>query len=434
MHEAVTILGAGIAGLSAASRTQERGLTAKIYEAAPRAGGLLDSFTLSSPEGEWIFDNAVHLSFATEPEVRAVFDRTAYLTHEAKALNFDAGYWLPHPVQNNMFALPAAEKADLLVDLANHLAVTRSHESATDYREWLVGQYGEKIAERWPLRYTRKYWTLPAEELGTGWIGSRMRVADLREVAFGAMSPETPNTYYISSMRYPVRGGYRAFLDPLLQAADVSCDHRAVRIDVGARTIAFANGVSHSYRRLISTLPLPDLISIIDDVPATVRADAESLFATSVDLVSIGIKRPNVAPSLWFYIYDEGVLAARVYSPSWKSPKNAPEGCSSLQFEIYSSRHKLQRLSPDELIEHCLTTLETMNIASRSEVLVAHHKHLPFGNVVFDKGMEERRGRVRQWVESRKIALAGRFGEWDYLWSNQAFMSGHRAADEVLSH
>jgi hypothetical protein len=29
------------------------------------------------------------------------------------------------------------------------------------------------------------------------------------------------------------------------------------------------------------------------------------------------------------------------------------------------------------------------------------------------------------------ITSAGRFGEWDYLWSNQAFMSGLRAARKI---
>jgi protoporphyrinogen oxidase len=73
-----------------------------------------------------------------------------------------------------------------------------------------------------------------------------------------------------------------------------------------------------------------------------------------------------------------------------------------------------------------------MGLADRSEIVLTHHKHLPFGNVVFDLGMEERRNAVRDWVASQGIHLAGRFGEWDYLWSNQAFMSGRAAADALV--
>ena len=42
--------------------------------------------------------------------------------------------------------------------------------------------------------------------------------------------------------------------------------------------------------------------------------------------------------------------------------------------------------------------------------------------------MEARRDRVRRWVAAQQIRLAGRFGEWAYLWSNQSFMSGRAAA------
>jgi len=29
------------------------------------------------------------------------------------------------------------------------------------------------------------------------------------------------------------------------------------------------------------------------------------------------------------------------------------------------------------------------------------------------------------------IKSCGRFGEWDYLWSDQSFMSGKKAADKI---
>ncbi|GBQ34980.1 NAD(P)-binding protein [Gluconacetobacter azotocaptans] len=430
--DAVIVLGGGIAGLAAAYRARDFGHRVPIFEAAERAGGLLDSFALTTPEGEWIFDNAVHLSFATEPEVRNVFDRTPYLNHEARSLNWDDGYWLPHPVQNNMFVLPAEQKTDLIANFAEHVANTPMEVEIDTYRDWLMHQYGEKIAERWPLRYTRKYWTLDAEKLGTKWIGSRMRRADLRELLMGAMSPRAPNTYYISTMRYPEQGGYRAFLKPLLDGAELHCGHQAVEIDNCRKTVHFGNGKSCSYSRLIATIPLPRLIELMIDVPEKVREAASGLFATAVDIVSIGIRKPDVSPSLWFYIYDEDTLAARVYSPSWKSPNNAPAGHSSLQFEIYSSPVVPQTREASELIENCLVALEKMKLVTREDIIFTHHKRLPYGNVVFDRHMEERRDLVRDWVRSQDVYLAGRFGEWDYLWSNQAFMSGIRATEDVF--
>jgi protoporphyrinogen oxidase len=416
------ILGGGIAGLSAAWTARELGLSALILEARGSLGGILDSFSI---EG-FRFDNGVHLSFATEPEVRAVFDRTSYHEHEATSVCWDSGVWLRHPVQNNLYPLPVEEKIALIDGL-----VRQPEGDIRTYRDWLIRQYGGPIAARWPLVYTEKYWTVPADQLGIDWIGQRMRRADLAEVLRGAMAERAPNTYYISRMRYPERGGYRAFIEPLIEAATVRTGASVVAIDPSRREVTLADAETIPYRSLVNTLPLPDLVTMTRDVPASVRADAETLFATRVDLISVALRRPEVSPSLWFYIYDRDILAARVYSPGRKSADNVPPGCSSLQWEIYSSGRKPLLASVAELTENCIAAMERMGLAARSDVIFTHHKRLPFANVVFDLGMEERRDRVRRWVEAQGISLAGRFGEWAYLWSNQAFMSGRAAVQRL---
>ncbi len=414
------VLGAGITGIAAAYSAATRGRPCVVYEASDRPGGLVDNFSIDG----FRFDNAVHVSFATEPEVRAIFDRTPYRKLFAETWCWDAGTWLRHPVQNNLHPLPADEKVDLIAGLIN-----RPDLDVRTYRDWLLFQYGEPIARRWPLRYTEKYWSVPAEQLGVSWIKDRMRRADIREILHGAMSSEAAHTYYLGEVRYPEKGGYRAFIEPMLPDCDIRCSHRAVAVDPDRRLVRFASGAEVSYRELVSTLPLPAVVSLIADVPAEIRAAADSLFATSVDLISVGFRRADVAKYLWCYIYDTDILAARAYSPSLKSPDNVPDGCSSLQFEIYSSPRRPQTASPAELKANCVMALERLGLAIRDDIVVLHHKRLPYGNVVFDLGMEECRDRVRAWLGKRGIITAGRFGEWDYLWSHQSLLSGRRAAE-----
>ncbi|MDD4946158.1 MAG: FAD-dependent oxidoreductase [Gallionella sp.] len=423
IENSVVILGAGIAGISAAYHLRKAGISAAVYEANATAGGLLDNFCI---EG-FRFDNAVHLSFATEPEVRAVFDRTPYLTHPAVSWCWDDGLWLKHPVQNNMFPIEVAQRVELISGF-----VARPNIEVKNYRDWLNYQDGEAIASRWSLPYTEKYWTVPAEQLGIGWIGDRVRRADLQEVLYGAFTSETPSYYYVSEMRYPCAGGYRAFIEPMIAEVDIHCQHRVTGISLSRRHVYFDNDRSTGFDVLINTLPLPELIALIDEVPEQVRTAAGTLFATSVDLISVGFRKADVQPNLWFYIYDNDILAARAYSPSIKSPENVPAGCSSLQFEIYSSQRKPQTHTPEEMKRNTMMGLQKMGmVKDEDDVLFMHHKKLEWGNVVFDLGMEERRAIVRDWLETVGILTAGRFGEWDYLWSNQAFMSGLRAAEAV---
>jgi len=416
-HVPIAILGGGIAGLGAALRAQELGLPAVVFEAGASPGGLLDNFVVDG----FRFDNAVHLSFASEPEVRRIFDRTPYLTHPADSQCFDRGVWLKHPVQNNLFPLPAARKVELI---KSFLARPDTIDPA-NYEQWLLSQYGEDIARSWPISYTHKYWGTAPDRLSVSWIGNRMRRAELDEILFGAFTAETPNTYYTKEMRYPETGGYKAFIQPLIQQANIELNARVVYVDPIARRIDFANGAQVSYERLINTLPLPSLVPMMASVPDDVTAAAATLEATSIDLISVGFKVP-LDLDLWFYIYDADIHASRAYSPSVKSPENAPPGCSSLQFEVYQ-RGRTARFTVDELKENVRLAIRRMNIAADQDIQFLHHKRLPWGNVIFDIGMEENRQIVRKHLAVRGVASCGRFGEWDYLWSNQSFLSGYQA-------
>jgi protoporphyrinogen oxidase len=415
-HIDTVVLGSGIAGLGAARAARRQGRRAVIFEARHRTGGLLDNFEVDG----FRFDHAVHLSFATEPLVREIFDRTPYLTHPADSICFEDGHWLKHPVQNNLHPLPPEQKVALIQSF-----LARPTDLADDdYEGWLRHQYGDAIAERYPIKYTRKYWGTPATELSTTWIGNRMRRAELSEILFGAFTDETPNTYYTKEMRYPEKGGYKAFIQGLIDESEIRTGRAAVRVDPAERAVYFADGAAVTYERLVSTLPLPVLAKMMDS-PPPVMAAANRLVATSIDLVSVGVNSPVDFP-LWLYVYDEDILASRVYSPSRKSPDNVPPGCSSLQFEIYS-RGTESRFTTAQVLEDTRYALGKLGLCDPALVRFYDHRRLPYGNVIFYRGMEDDRTIVMNHATQRGVTSCGRFGEWDYLWSNQSFVSGYQA-------
>ncbi len=424
MIPSLTVLGAGIAGLAAGHAAVELGHDCILYEAAPRAGGLLDSIEVQG----YRFDRAVHLSFADQPETRAFFDQTAHVAFAPSPRCVEHPYWLKHPVQNNLHPLPVDQRVELVRGF-----VRRPDTEPRNYKDWLVGQYGEPLSARYAERYTQKYWTVPAEAMGIDWIGPRIHRPALEEVLRGAMTDETTCVYYAPQMRYPERGGYRAFIEPLIATADIRLSHRLFRIDAQSRRLYFTNGHVAGYNHLISTLPLPVLAELVEGIPDAIQADARSLVATTVDLICIGVARPNVFKDLWFYIYDDDVLAARASCPGVQSADNCPPRCSSIQFEIYGSPRRPVTQSPEALQRDCIQALEKWGFAAHTDIDVVHHQHVPYANVLFEQGMEQRRDRVRAWLNSLDITGAGRFGEWDYLWSHQAFQSGTDAARRVLA-
>ncbi len=419
----ITVLGAGIAGISAAYHARKAGYNAVLFEARERWGGLLDCFSV---EG-FRFDHAVHFAFSHNEHFKKVLELTDYIEHETDPYNYERGRWLKHPVQNNLYPLPVEEKVEAIKSFVERPAQTAN----PNYGEWLKQQFGVVIAERFPAVYTRKYWTVPAEMLSTVWIGQRLYRPSLEEVLFGAMTDQTPVTYYMKKMLYPRRGGFRAFLEPLVQDLEIRTGKQAEYINPAKKYVQFADGSREYYDLLVSSIPLPEIIPMIEGAPAGIKESAATLWATAVAIVSLGFSVPAVTRHLWFYIYDRSILPARAYSPGLKSPDNVPAGCSSLQFEIYYSRYAPLEQEPEAIIEHVIDVVEKMKLASRRDVAVTDFRTLPYGNVVFDHGMVERRDRVRAYLAQTGILSVGRFGEWDYLWSDQCFLSG-KQVENVL--
>ena len=169
-------------------------------------------------------------------------------------------------------------------------------------------------------------------------------------------------------------------------------------------------------------MPLPLLISRLkNEVPEDVRKAARLLKCTSGYQISIALKGKNIPPYLWWYIYDKDILPARVYSPSLKSPDNVPEGCSSLQLEVYCEKDVYSR---DELIEKSVKPLIKLGAIREEDIIEIDVRFEPWANIVFDHNIYEVRKTVIDYIRSVGIEPIGRFGLWDYLWTDQALLSG----------
>lgn len=411
------IIGGGIAGLGVALKLREKKEEYILFEKNETSGGLLDNFKINN----FIFDKAVHLSFASEEKVREIFDKTPYITHPSDSFCFDNGLWMKHPIQNNLFKLDPKEKSRLIESYVER----PNNGEIFDYRSWLIHQYGDAISEKYPIKYTRKYWCMEPEDLSIEWIGNRMRRSKLSEVLFGAFTENTPNDYYTKEMRYPVEGGYKGFIEPLIKETAIKNKYQIIKIDTEKKLLHFSNSKTVKYENLISSIPLPVLIGCLEDVPKEVVLASKNLIATSMDLISVGFNR-NVIKHLWFYIYDDDIYASRAYSPSAKSPNNCPEGCSSIQFEVYNLGGE-SKYSDEELFNNTYYALKKLNIGSDSDILFMDRKYVKYANVVFYKGMEADRKIVLDYLNSKSIKTCGRFGEWDYLWSNQSLLSGYNS-------
>ena len=422
------ILGSGIAGISAGYHLVKNGEKPVIYERNGDWGGLCANFTING----FRFDKFVHFTFAPDDYIRNIFEKSSpTFAHPSVSSNFYKGFWLKHPAQNNLAPLPADEKVEIIKGFINR--PKKPFEELENYEDWLRVQYGDYFAENFPFRYTRKSGGVEPKELETKWVGNRMHKPDLDEVLKGAFEVQDKNFYYTSHMKYPKKGGFRSILNDCREDLDIRFNKEAVKINPTAKTVTFKDGTETKYSRLISTLPLPEIVKMIDGIPLDIKRAGENLMHTSGYMVSLGFKRPDVAKHLWFYIYDEDILSSRVYSPSLKSPDNVPEGCSSLQAEIFFS-NRAEIPEADAVLKNTIEKLTAMRLFTEDEIVVKDIRFEKYANVIFDKNIYKNREIVLDYLESVGIESIGRFGKWEYMWTHQAFADGMKIAMEKICH
>lgn len=421
------ILGAGIAGIAAAYELKQNDIDSIILEKNNSWGGLLDNFEING----FRFDKFVHFSFAKSDYVNDIFYKTPLIKHKPLSSNYYKGTWLKHPAQNNLYPLNKEEQDKILHDFKARKQSKVSEIS--NYEEWLRIQYGDYFAENFPMIYTKKYWTVNAKDLETKWVGKRMYKPSIEEIENGCNTDVTPNTYYTKEMRYPKQGGYKSFLKPMINGLTIKTNSKVEYIDLCKKKVGLTNKQNYNFENLISSLPLTEICKLIINVPSEVLNASKKLNYTSGYLISLGFNNPDIANKLWFYIYDQDILPARVYSPSLKSPNNAPKGCSSMQAEIYFNKGVKLDKTDSDILEETIVKFIEMGLFTYEDLIVKDIRSEKYANVIFDHNIYKNRKIVLDYLSKNNIISIGRFGEWEYFWSDQSLLSGRDGANKMIN-
>jgi protoporphyrinogen oxidase len=271
--------------------------------------------------------------------------------------------------------------------------------------------------------------------MSTDWLGPRMYRPSLEEMLRGAISPVVPYVHYVSHFRYPSAGGFVNYLKKFVPLGNLRLGHELVSIDPRARELRFSNGHTTSYDALVSSVPLPDLIRMIQDVPPDVVAASSRLACSTCVLVNIGVDRPDLSEAHMTYFYDEDICFTRLGFPHMLSARNAPPGTGSIQAEVYfSQKYKPFSGSPEAWIEPVIRDLQRTGILREGDqVLCGKAMLLRYANVIFDLDRAAALETVHGYLDELGIAYCGRYGDWGYMWTDESFKSGELAAEKALT-
>jgi protoporphyrinogen oxidase len=429
----IAVLGTGMAGFGAGHVLNSAGVPFICYDRNPYYGGHTWSFRYDTG---FVFDEGGHISFTKDERIRALLARNVDSQHEEPQLKID-NYWhghrITHPVQCNLRGLPTGLIVDVIKDF---VAVHGSPLAAKpNYAQWLYQAYGKTFAETFPLVYGQKYHTVTMDQLTTDWIGPRMYRPSLEELVHGALAGQRASVHYVDTFRYPSFGGFVSYLEAFAKRFELRLNHQLSGLDPKARVMRFTNGTSASYDRVISSIPLPELVAVIDGVPPDVLAASRRLAFTTAVLINLGIGRADLSETHITYFYDEDIVFSRVNLPHMFSRNNAPPGAGTIQAEVYfSDKYRPLRGRPETLIEPVIADLRRCGfIRDTDSILLKEAAINRYANVIYDHDRAPALEIVHGYLRDVGINYCGRYGNWDHAWTDEAFISGEEAASEILA-
>ncbi len=420
------ILGAGLAGLSAAYHGG-----GSVYEGSDRYGG-----TCISPRvNGYTFDLGIHVLHTRNEYVIGLLRDILKIDlvdrkRSARLYSFDR--LTRYPIQANTFGLPLPIVKDCLVSFIETYCERKKNrkQMCDNYEKWLVAAFGRGIAEHFMIPYSEKFWTVHPRNMTTDWLDVRIPMPALHEVVEGALTDQTREFGPNAIFRYPLRNGISAIPGAFVKnGVKVILNKKAVKIDIKKKEIEFADGTRQNYDVLISTIPLPELVDIAN-VPATVSQAARRLKYNSILCVNLGIDKANINTNHWIYYPEKKYSFFRISFLKNFSSTMAPGARSSITAEIAYSRKK--KIDRDEIVDDVIKDLVSAKILTKKDkVELVDIRDIPYGYVIYNRERAGNLRKIRSFFRKNAVVLAGRYGNWEYQWMDDAILDGKRAAGEA---
>lgn len=427
----VLIIGAGLAGLSAAHYLG-RDADWHIVE----AGGVVGGKALTETRDGYQFDITGHWLHLRDAETRRLVFELLGEDHftrvERLSRIWSHGVYTLYPYQANLHGLPAdvihaclmgAIEADRKLP-----AEIAEADEPENFADWIRFYFGEGIAEHFMVPYNAKLWGVPATEITSRWCQRFVPRPRLSDIVAGAVGMNREGMGYNAAFIYPEGGGIASLGEALADSAGrdrISLNAAVSALDLHNKVATLADGRAVRFKRLINTMPLPYLIDQMgDQVPPAVVEARRKLRWMSVPYFNVGVRGPVKQPDHWIYVPEETWPMYRVGVFTNAIPAMAPEGCHALYVEMADRDTPMEALA-DKVAEG-LVAMDLIDSVDQIELMWP--RHIDCAYVIYDHAYHDARASVHRWLEAEGALSIGRYGDWKYCSMEDAMIDGREAA------
>ena len=402
------ILGGGLAGLSTAYFLKDNCF---VLEENNELGGLCRSFKKDG----FVYDLGGHILFSKNKKILS--EMVSWLGNNVGKKYRKNQVWykdrfVKYPFENGLYSLDKKEIFDCLMGY-----LINENKEPKNLEEWCKYTFGNGIAEKYLIPYNEKIWKHDLKNISTHWV-ERIPKPPMNDIIKSAIGIRTEGYKHQLHFYYPKIGGINSLINFLQNnVKNIEKGFKVTEIKKKNNKWKVSNGSQiKEFDRIISSIPVFDLISCLDGVPAEVKGALKRLNYNSLIVVLIGIKNETFNNKTAIYIPDRNILPHRVCFMKYFSNKNAPEGCSHLIAEItVKPNDALLKMKNSTIVEKVSSQLERICGFSKKEIISTDIQRVKYAYVIYDKNYSKNTDIVFSYLNDLGIYCTGRFGTFQYI-------------------
>jgi len=418
----VVILGGGLTGVSAAMHLRAPW---RLFEREARLGG----HARTDERQGFRFDKTGHWLHLRDPAVKQLVEQLlpgqmAPIARRARI--FSHGVLTRYPYQANLHGLPPEVVKECLLGVVEAKLAGGEGREPDNFEEYCQRHLGAGISKHFMIPYNEKIWGVHPREITAAWCSRFVPLPNLEQVIAGAVGAGPPEMGYNQTFLYPRQGGIETFTRALVQRLDggrVATGASPDAIDWRRRQVA-VGGETVDYRALVATIPLPELLKRMRELPAEVEQAAARLRCTTLRYLNIGARGQPPADWHWIYVPEKRYPFYRVNVFSTAMPSMAPEGCSSICVEMADRGP----VSETALRDTVAALVEAGALGHADDVAFIEEKQIDYAYVVFDQHYYAATRTIFAFLESNAIHPRGRYGAWTYNAMEDCVVAGREVA------
>jgi protoporphyrinogen oxidase len=447
----IYVIGAGVAGLSAALHLARKGLTnVEVVERTGQVGGLATSYKL----GPVTFDFGPHAFHSQEPRIIQFFQDIMSGKYREIDKNVAINF------QNRLYPYPLNPLKAL-----RHMPLSASWRCGmsylwtlfTDHRgpaklisaeDFFVHNFGWELYRIFFEGYTQKVWGIHPRELSVEFIRNRLPSASLIRIVYAALTgrdlkTQKPNEVPLKlRIFYPKAGSIefpKTMADHLIGLGgriSLNWALESVQLEGGrVRDVTLSRGNElrkEACEALISTIPLPELLSALHPAPpAEILQAARELTFRPILIACLWINRPSLFPYQTLY-YTQRVFNRLAQMNSY-SVDTVPAGTCGITAEMTCSvNDALWQMDEKALVQKVVADMVDEHLIQAKDVLdamILRHQH---GYPIYKKGFEPYLEQARQAIKAiPNLYVSGRQGMFNYAQMHYGVSAGMAMAEHI---